>query len=137
MKKDKTTTRIIQATVLIFGLLIAVSFSFGMYSGIVSHTGTNKAIIKTLEKECDCEAIDVAHAAYGLQISKKDGMTTDRATFNVTDCKLRSSVKETMHAVHNELLKNVEGYKKMDRVAFSFNQDGTRDVIVVKNGQIQ
>ncbi|QIE59999.1 hypothetical protein G5B37_10615 [Rasiella rasia] len=137
MTQNKTTRRIIKITLTFFGLLIAIPFCFGMYTGITSHTNTSEAIVKTLKEECDCKAIEVSHAAYGLQFSKDDGITTQKAAYILKDCNAAMTISETMNRVHTSLLTKVEGYEKMDVVQFVFEQDETSSTVEVNNGIIQ
>ena len=136
-KKQIKTSTILKATLLGLGLIVAVPFCMGMYSGYKSHIGTNGDVVKTIKANCDCNDVNVGISAFGIQVNKEDGVSNESTRFELTGCKLQSSISDTATNLNSILVNTVEGYKDIDVVHLDFINDEITESILVKNGEIQ
>lgn len=137
MKKQNNTQRIIKIALLGLGLLIAIPFCMGMYSGFTSHTGTTGAISKTLKEHCDCKTIELDISAYGAQYSRKDGVTGEKVAYTLEGCKLKNNPCDEAARLNTILIEKVERYTELDVVSFHFIDENVQEDITIKNGIIQ
>ncbi len=136
-QKNKIRTRIIQGALLVLGLCIAIPFCLGMYAGYTSHTGTTGAIEKALEKQCNCKEVAFDHSAYGLQFSRKDGVTEEKVAYILKDCQGTPTALEETKRFNKIFLEEIEGYAAMDIIEFQFKKGDDLEVVTVKKGIIQ
>lgn len=136
-QQNKTKRRIIKGALLILGVCLAIPLCLGMYSGYSSHLGTTKAIEKALEDECNCKTVDFDHSAYGLQFSAKDGVTGNKVSYILKDCKEITTALQETQLFNKIFLEEIEGYAKIDVIDFQFEKEEAREVVTVKKGIIQ
>ena len=137
MKTKNKTKRIIKIALLGLALFIAIPFSMGMYAGFTSHTGKTGAITKTLKEHCDCNEVGVDMSAYGIQFSRADGVTGEKASFKLEGCNTITDVTAEAERLNNILNAQVEGYADLDVVELVFVNDGNRTTARVLNGTLQ
>ena len=136
-KKKNTARNIIIAFLIVGAIIIAVPFFMGMYIGITSHTGTTGEISKTLEENCNCEKVNVDHSAYGIQFSRTDGLTGEKASYTLKNCKINKSFTAEGVRLNDLLVSEVEGYKDLDVVHLNFENEDQMNRIVIKKGKLQ
>ena len=136
-KKQIKTSTIIKATLLGLGFLLAVPFCMGMYAGYDSHRDANGKVVKTLKANCDCDNINVGIAAFGIQVSKEDGISNESTTIELKECKFETSIINTATKLNAILVNTVDGYADIDVVHLDFINNELTESIVVKNGKIQ
>ena len=136
-QKSKTVKRITQGALVVLILCIAIPFGFGMYAGITSHMGTTGAIAKALEKECNCKDIEIDLTAYGLQYSKEDGVTGEKAAYVLKDCAGTATALEETKRFNKIFLEEIEGYAAIDIIHFQFKNGKIVEGVTVKKGVVQ
>lgn len=139
MKAQKNTKvkSVIKIVVGGLALLLAIPFCMGMYVGFTTHTGTTGEIEKTLKEQCDCNSIKVDHLAYGLQFSRKDGVTGEKVSYVLKDCNFQGTIFNEAAKLNSILLDKVDGYAAIDVVQLHFINGNQQEEIEIINGKLQ
>jgi len=135
MKTAKKITKTI--LLLIVGLFVGV-FIIGAVNGVKDALKADKseAIRTTLLKHCDCESINSFIYAKGIQFSKTDGVSNEKAEYELLNCKYENLDQEVERI--NKLLKSeVEGYEDLDVLKLEYVGKEKHETITIKNGIVQ
>ncbi|TVZ52539.1 hypothetical protein [Dokdonia sp. Hel_I_53] len=133
----KVTKGIKYVLLLIVGLITGI-FLVGIVSGAKDALSGSKAdaIKKTLTANCQCDEINQFIYAQGIQYSKTDGLSTEKAEYELVNCKYENITKEVARI--NELLANqVAGYEDLDLLKLEFVGTENHQTFIIKNAQIQ
>lgn len=138
MKTQNNTfaKRIIIAFVIAFVALLSIPFGFGMYSGIKLHTGVTGKIEKAIDKHCQCEEVRFNLSAHGLQFSKTDGFTSQKASYVLKNCTYEGTVVEEATRINNRLKSTVAGYETLDLIELTFKAVETTETVKIKDGSV-
>lgn len=122
---------------LIIGLVAGI-FIAGVISGAKGVLEGDKAeAIKTvLIKNCDCDSVDQFMYARGIQYSKKDGLSVEKAEYELVNCSYDNIDKEITR-INKLLAEQVKGYDKLDLLKLEFVGADKRETFTIKNGIVQ
>ena len=135
-QKNNTLKKILIAAFIAIGLFLAIPFGFGMYSGFKLHTGVTGEIETTISNHCNCESVTSDISAMGIQYSKEDGMTHQKASYILTDCNFTGSAKEEAIKINDALKRDVEEYEKLDIIELTFQFGEITETVKIKEGNI-
>lgn len=123
----------IQIAIAIF---IAV-FAVGMAKGFINQKDKNvsKNILQVLKNNCSCKDIKLTMFSEGLQFSKTDGFSKEKADYQLTDCDFLNFKEEAKRIC--QLLKNeVEDLKDFDLITLDFLSNAEYKTITIENGKL-
>lgn len=135
-QQNKTGKRILKLTLVFIALALLISFSTGMYSGITSHMGTTDAIETSLRTHCNCKSIAFDHAAFGITISKKDGLSGNAVSYTLKECDVKNSVEEEAERLHTIFQQEINGYNDIELLHLNFETENSIETITYRNGTI-
>lgn len=135
-QNNKLAKRIIIGFVIAFVACISIPFGFGMYSGVKLHTGVTGSLEKAIDRNCQCEEVQFNLSAHGLQFSKEDGVTNQKASYILKGCHFKGTVKEEATRINSYLKRTVTGYETMDLIELTFQSAGTTETVKIKGGNI-
>lgn len=132
----KLAKKISIAFVIAMVAFISIPFGFGMYSGIKLHTGVTSKLEIAIEENCQCEEVRFNLSAHGLQFSKEDGITSQKASYVLKDCNYEGTVVEEATRINNCLKNTVAGYETLDLIELIFQSAETTETVKIKDGNI-
>lgn len=126
---------------LIIGLFLGSLFASAVMGGLDGAKAAlrgdkSKAIEAVLIENCDCESIQTFIYSRGIQFSKDDGLSTEKAEYELRNCKYDVLHKEVLR-VNQLLADQVEGYNDLDILKLEFVGKEKHETITIKNGIIQ
>ncbi|WP_432412181.1 hypothetical protein [Rasiella sp. SM2506] len=133
---NKIAKRISIAFVIVMVTFISIPFGFGMYSGITLHTGVTGKLEKAIDQHCECEDVKFSLSTYGLQISKEDGFTNQKASYILKNCKYEGTVVEEATRINDYLKSTVAGYNTLDLIELTFKSAEISETVKIKDGNI-
>ena len=137
MKAEKNQNRkrnLIVKVILVF--IVGISFGFGIGKMIKSDKRLTTSIEKTIQENCDCESVEKVISSVGIQFSKKDGASNQTASFTLTNCNYESFAMEEAQRINEHLKASVENYASVDIVELTFDSNGEKEIVKIKNGII-
>jgi len=139
MKKEnhnrKKNSITILGLILIF--ILAMPVGYGIGKGVKAHTGTTSKIKKSLENNCNCEAVEFSFSSFGFHISKEDGVNNKTASFVITNRSLENSFKEEASRLYSIVKSEIPTYDELDLITLHFKTDNASGTIKIINGSIQ
>lgn len=127
------------------GILIAAFAFLGIVTGIFikgTVDGFNEEmdvaqyIEKAIKKNCDCEAVNQFMYARGIQYSIEDGLTTEKAEFELVNCQYKN-LEDEVRRLNKTLQNEVARYTDLDLLTLEFVGTDQHHTITIKNGIIQ
>ncbi len=113
-------------------------FIAGAVKGATDHVMGDKsfALKQALNEHCNCESVDQIVYLKGAQYSTQDGLSTERAEYQLNACDYEDLQKEVMRL--NEVLKKeVHGYDDLDLLKLEFVGAEQHETVIIKNGKVQ
>lgn len=132
-KKNKPSQLFLK---LIIGAIIGISFGFGIGKMVKSNYGLTTAIEKALQENCDCELVYKDISTVGIQFSKEDGFTNQKASYVLKNCNYKGSAMEEALRIDEHLKASVENYDSVDVIELIFHSDGEKELVKIKDGSI-
>lgn len=134
----KTVKKVIKYVVLlIVGLFVGV-FIAGVISGAKDAlSGDKSEAIKTvLTENCKCESVNQFIYARGIQFNKEDGLSTEKAEYELVNCEYENIDKE-VDRLNKVLVEKVKGYEDLDLLKLEFVGAEKHETFTIKNAVIQ
>ena len=131
-------TKIIKHTLWIFVAICAGIFIAGTIDGVKTALRGDKSIAvkEVLSKHCDCDEINQFLYSKGIQFNTEDGITTEKAEYELVNCSYQDLQSEIVR-LNNILLAEVDGYADLDILKLEFIGQEQHHTITIKNGIIQ
>ena len=136
-QNNNSTKRTLKIVLGVLALLLAIPFCLGMYAGYTSHTGATGQIEKILTEQCNCESVELDLSAYGLQFSRKDGVTGEKVAYILEGCDFNNDIATEAARLNSVLNAEVHDYLDLDTVELNFINGDQTERIVIKNGELQ
>lgn len=133
-----TVKKVIKYVVLLIVGLFAGVFIAGVISGAKGALGGDKseAIEIVLTENCKCESVNQFIYSRGIQFSKEDGISTEKAEFELVNCTYEN-INTEVARLNKILADNVEGYKELDLLNLEFVGAEKHETFTIKNGIVQ
>lgn len=133
-----TVKKVIKYTLLIIVGLFAGIFIAGLVTGIKDHIKEDKseAIKTVLLENCDCDSVNQFIYAKGIQFSKTDGLSTEKAEYELVNCSYDNVNKEVVR-INKMLVNQVKGYEDVDLLKLEFVGAEKHETFTIKNAIIQ
>jgi hypothetical protein len=132
----RTFKKVIKTVGLAFlGMLIGFLIKGGI-NGIVDHMDKAHNVEIAIKENCDCEEVNQFMYARGIQYSAEDGITTEKAEFELVNCQY-NNLGEEFNRLYNVLKDAVYGYADLDLLTLEFVGAEQHHTITIKNGIIQ
>ncbi len=138
-KNNKILKRLLIAFVIAFVAILSIPFGFGMYSSIKLHTGVTGKIEKAIDNSCQCKEVLFDLSAHGLQYSKEDGFTNQKASYVLKGSDFQGTAKEEASRINDFLKSTVAGYETLEFIELTFQFDETEETaetVKIKDGNI-
>lgn len=132
----RTFKKVIKTVGLAFlGMIIGFLIKGGI-NGFVDHMDKAHNVETAIKENCDCEEVNQFMYARGIQYSSEDGITTEKAEFELVNCQYNNLDEEAQRL--NALLQEVVyGYADLDLLTLEFVGAEQHHTITIKNGIIQ
>lgn len=124
---------------IVIGILVAgfvIIAVKGFYNTYKTDYNTTDVVLKTLEDNCDCEDISKSMYTKGIQFSKDDGFTTEKADFKLVNCKY-SNFNNEVSRIESLLQNEVENISNFNQITLDFVSNDKHETVIIKNGKIQ
>jgi hypothetical protein len=117
------------------GMLIGFLIKGGI-NGFVDHMDKAHNVEIAIKENCDCEKVNQFMYARGIQFNAKDGITTEKAEFELVNCQY-DNLEEEVSRLNAHLQDAVYGYADLDLLTLEFVGAEQHHTITIKNGIIQ
>ena len=123
--------------IVFFAILCGIALA-GVAKGFSNHNKGDKsfAIAQALTKNCDCESVEQFIYVRGIVYSTEEGITNEKAEYELTNCKYESLAKES-YRINEMLTETVRYYEDIDYLKLEFIGPEKREAVIIKNGIIQ
>lgn len=121
---------------IIFGLIIGISFGFGIGKMVKSNKSLVSSIEKSLQQNCNCESVLLENGAIGIQFSKQDGFSNLKIDITLKNCTFYSSAEKEANRLNNMLERDVQNYNSVDFITFYFKSKEGTETVKIKDGNI-
>ena len=129
-----TVKKVIKYTLLIIVGLFTGIFIAGFVTGIKEDK--SEAIKTVLLENCDCESVNRFMYAKGIQFGKTDGLSTEKAEYELVNCSYDNVNKEVVR-INKMLVHQVKGYEDIDLLKLEFVGAEKHETFTIINGVIQ
>ncbi|OIQ23593.1 hypothetical protein [Lacinutrix sp. MedPE-SW] len=126
MKNSKT----IFFTILI--VVFSVGVAKGFYKSVKKSEAITKEILTVLKDNCNCKAVVKTSYLKGVQYSKKNGVTAETVTYQLTDCDFNNFNQE-VKCIDNTLREKINGIELLDLITLNFVNNNKRKTVTIKN----
>lgn len=132
----RTFKKVIKTVGLAFlGMLMGFLIKGGI-NGFVDHMDKAHNVEIAIKENCDCEEVNQFMYARGIQYNAEDGITTEKAEFELVNCQY-NNLEEEVSRLNDVLQDAVYGYADLDLLTLEFVGDEQHHTITIKNGIIQ
>lgn len=121
---------------LILGAAIGFFLGFGGVKMVKAHFKSTSAIEQTIKDNCNCESVSKEHAFVGIQFSKEDGFTEQKASYILKNCEYEGSATQETQRLNEHLQVSVENYESLDLIELSFQSNYKNELVKIKHGKI-
>lgn len=101
---------------------------------IKSDKRLTSSIENTIQQNCNCESVDKNISSLGIQFSKEDGIANVSGSYILKNCKYEGSAMEEAHRINENLKAAFENYESVDLIELSFQSNGKKELVKIKNG---
>lgn len=133
-----TVKKVTKHTLLLIVGLFTGIFITGLVTGIKDHIKEDKseAIKTVLTENCDCESVNQFIYAKGIQFSKADGLSTEKAEYELVNCSY-DNINEEVNRINKMLVTQVKGYEDVDLLKLEFVGAEKHETFTIKNAIVQ
>lgn len=132
----RTFKKVIKIAGFAFLGILAGIFIKGIVDGFKGQIDIAQSVETAIEKSCDCEAVNQFMYARGIQYSTKDGLTTEKAEFELVNCQY-DNLDEEVRRLNKALQNEVARYADLDLLTLEFVGTNQHHTVTIKNGIIQ
>lgn len=135
-QKMNNTKKILIVSFIALGLFLTIPFGFGMYAGDKLFSGITGKIDKAINDNCNCESVRLDFTSFGIQYSKENGFSNQRALYVLKNCEYKGSATDEANRINEGLKNSIENYDALDVIELLFQSNSKEELVTIKDGKI-